>query len=148
VTEMEMEVRPTKIGVISCSGEAEPEGTIARNAVRLVMEKYRPGLVVSLCLPLYLAGDGGEREFAKKVPVITVDGCDKSCARLATEKYSGEVESFLDVRDLFKQWGVEDKPTRSHPGRLEEELTEKVALEIVKLVDRLVEEGKVEVESR
>jgi len=148
VTEMEMEVRPTKIGVISCSGEAEPEGTIARNAVRLVMEKYRPGLVVSLCLPLYLAGDGGEREFAKKVPVITVDGCDKSCARLATEKYSGEVESFLDVRDLFKQWGVEDKLTRSHPGRLEEELTERVALEIVKLVDRLVEEGKVEVESR
>lgn len=145
---MEMEVRPTKIGVISCSGEAEPEGTIARNAVRLVMEKYRPGLVVSLCLPLYLAGDGGEREFAKKVPVITVDGCDKSCARLATEKYSGEVESFLDVRDLFKQWGVEDKLTRSHPGRLEEELTEKVAQEIVKLVDRLVEEGKVEVESR
>lgn len=44
--------------------------------------------------------------------------------------------------------GVEDKLTRSHPGRLEEELTEKVAQEIVKLVDRLVEEGKVEVESR
>ena len=145
---MQMEVRPTKVGVLPCSGEEEPEGTITRNAVRLVMEKYRPGLVVSLCLPLYLAGDGGEREFAKKVPVITVDGCDKSCARLATEKYSGEVESFLDVRDLFKQWGVEDKLTRSHPGRLEEELTEKVALEIVKLVDRLVEEGKVEVESR
>jgi len=145
---MQMEVRPTKVGVLPCSGEEEPEGTITRNAVRLVMEKYRPGLVVSLCLPLYLAGDGGEREFAKKVPVITVDGCDKSCARLATEKYSGEVESFLDVRDLFKQWGVEDKLTRSHPGRLEEELTERVALEIVKLVDRLVEEGKVEVESR
>ncbi len=145
---MQMEVRPTKVGVLPCSGEEEPEGTITRNAVRLVMEKYRPGLVVSLCLPLYLAGDGGEREFAKKVPVITVDGCDKSCARLATEKYSGEVESFLDVRDLFKQWGVEDKLTRSHPGRLEEELTEKVAQEIVKLVDRLVEEGKVEVESR
>jgi len=144
---MELEMRPTKIGVLACSGEEEPEGTITRNAVRLVMEKYKPGLVVSLCLPLYLAGDGAERDFAKKVPVITVDGCGKACARLATEKYSGEVESWLDVRDLLKQWGVTDKLSRSHPGKLEEELTERVAKEIAKLVDRLVEEGKVEVES-
>jgi uncharacterized metal-binding protein len=142
---MEMEMRPTKVGVLPCSGEEEPEGTITRNAVRLVMEKYRPGLVVSLCLPLYLAGDGGEREFAKKVPVITVDGCEKSCARLATEKYSGEVEAWLDVRDLFREWGVTEKLSRSHPGKLEEEVTERVAREIVKLVDRLVEEGRVEV---
>ena len=143
-----MEMRPTKVGVLPCSGEEEPEGTITRNAVRIVMEKYKPGLVVSLCLPLYLAGDGGERDFAKKVPVIAVDGCGKACARLSTEKYSGEVESWLDVRDLLAQWGVTEKLSRSHPGELEEELTEKVAQEIAKLVDRLVEEGKVEVESR
>lgn len=145
---MQMEIRPTRVGVISCSGEEEPEGTITRNAVRLVMEKYKPGLVVSLCLPLYLAGDGGERDFANKVPVIAVDGCEKSCARLATEKYSGEVESWLDVRDLLAQWGVTDELSRSHPGKLEEELTERVAQEIVKVVDRLIDEGKVEVGSR
>lgn len=144
---MEIETRPTKVGVLSCSGEKEPEGTITRNAVRLVMEQYRPGLVVSLCLPLYLAGDGGERDFAKKVPVITVDGCGKSCARLATERYSGEVESWLDIRTLLEQWGITEKLSRSHSGRLEEEVTEKVALEIMKLIDRLVEEGKVEVGS-
>ncbi len=145
---MQMEVRPTKVGVISCSGESEAEGTIARNAVRLVMEYYRPGIVVSLCLPLYLAGDGGERDFAKKVPVIAVDGCEKACARLATKKYSGEVASWLDIGDLLNQWGVTDKLSRSHPGRLEEELTERVAREIVKLVDQLIDEGKVEVENR
>lgn len=145
---MQMEVRPTKVGVISCSGESEAEGTIARNAVRLVMETYRPGIVVSLCLPLYLAGDGGERDFAKKVPVIAVDGCEKACARLATEKYSGEVASWLDIKDLLKQWGVTDELSRSHPGKLEEGLTERVAQEIVKVVDRLIDEGKVEVGSR
>lgn len=141
--ELEIETRPTKVGVLPCSGESEPEGTITRNAVRLVMEKYKPGLVVSLCLPLYLAGDGGERDFARKVPVIAVDGCGKSCARLATEKYSGDVESYLDVRDLLKKWGVTEKLSRSHPGKLEEELTERVAQEIVKMVERLVGEGKV-----
>lgn len=145
---MELEVRPTKVGVLSCSGESEAEGTIARNAVRLVMEKYRPGIVVTLCLPLYLAGDSGERDFAKKVPVIAVDGCEKACARMATEKYSGEVASRLDIRDLLAQWGVTEELSRSHPGKLEEEVTERVAEEIVKLVDRLLEEGKVKVDRR
>lgn len=139
---METEVRPLKVGVLSCSGESEAEGTIARNAVRLVMEKYRPDVVVTLCLPLYLAGDSGERDFARRVPVIAVDGCEKACARLATEKYSGKVASQLDIGKLFEQWGVTEKLSRSHPGALEQELTERVAQEIVRIVDRLVEEGK------
>ena len=80
-----------------------------------------------------------------KKPVIAVDGCEKACARLATEKYSGEVEAYLDVSNLLKQWGVADKLSRSHPGKLEEDLTERVAGEIVKVIDRLIEEGKVEV---
>ena len=143
---MEMEVLPTKVGVLSCSGESEAEGTIARNAVRLVMEKYRPGKVVTLCLPLYLAGDGGEREFARKVPVIAVDGCEKACARKATEKYSGEVESWIDIRDLLKQWGVIDKLSRSHPGKLEADLAERVAKEIVQRIDALMEGSDVSVD--
>jgi len=143
---LETIARPTKVGVISCSGESEAEGTIARNAVRLVMEKYRPGMVVTLCLPLYLAGDGGERDFAKKVPVIAVDGCEKACARLATEKYSGDVAAWIDIRDLLEQWGVTSKLSRSHPGDLERELTERVAQEIVNRIDTLIEEGKVEVD--
>jgi len=146
VTEMEMEVRPTKVGVISCAGEAEPEGTISRNAVRLVMDRYRPGIAVSLCLPLFVAGDEGERGFARKVPVIAVDGCEKACARFATEKYSGEVEAWLDVRDLLREWDVTGELSRSHPGELEAELTERVAAEISKIIDRFIMEGKVDVE--
>jgi uncharacterized metal-binding protein len=140
---MAMETKPKFVGVLSCSGEAEAEGTIARNAVRLVMEKYRPGITVSLCLPLYLAGDGGEREFAKKAPVIAVDGCDKACARLSTEKYSGKVRDAIDIRSLLREWGVEKELSPSHPGELEKELTEKVAQEIVKKIDALIESGDV-----
>lgn len=138
-----MEARPKKVGVLSCSGEAEPEGTIARNAVRLVMERYRPGMTVSLCLPLYLAGDEGERRFARTFPVIAVDGCDKACARLATEKYSGDVEESIDIRELLREWGVEEKLSRSHPGELEWELADRVAREIVKKIDAMIDEGKI-----
>ncbi len=142
---MPLETRPKYVGVLSCSGEEEPEGTIARNAVRLVMEKYRPGITVSLCLPLYLAGDSGEQEFAKRVPVIAVDGCEKACARLSTEKYSGEVSGAIDIRALLREWGVEGELSRSHTGELEWELADRVAREIVKIIDRYIEEGKVTV---
>ncbi len=138
-----MDSMSTKVGVISCSGEAEAEGTVCRNAVRLVMEKYRPGLVVSLCLPLFLVGDEGERNFAARFPVISVDGCEKFCAKRATEMYSGEVEDFLDLRSLLREWQVNETLSRSHPDKLEWELTERLAAEIVKCVDALVSEGKV-----
>ncbi len=142
---MEMETTPKAVGVISCAGEAEPEGTISRNAVRLVMEKYCPGIAVSICLPLFLAGDEGERNFARKVPVIAVDGCNKACARWATEKYSGEVEECIDIRALLDEWGIDGDLSRSHPGELEEEITERLAKHIVDIIDRFIDEGKVSV---
>jgi uncharacterized metal-binding protein len=70
-----------KVGVISCSGEECLGGTLSRLATRTVMEKLREGKVVSLCLPLYIAGGDEERDFAKNFPVIAVDGCSKCCAK-------------------------------------------------------------------
>jgi len=93
---------PIKVGIISCAGEEIPEGTISRLAVRRVLEQLRPGQVVSLCLPLFLAGDGGEREFARDYPTITIDGCDKRCAQWGTETYSGPITATLVVADILK----------------------------------------------
>lgn len=91
----------SKIGIISCSGEEIPEGTIARQAVRRVLEGLRPQQTVTLCLPLFLAGEAGERRFASEHPTITVDGCDKLCAKRGTEKYSGQVSASLVVSDIL-----------------------------------------------
>lgn len=90
-----------KVGIISCSGEEIPEGTIARQAVRRVLEGLRPQHTVTLCLPLFLAGEEGERRFAREHPTITVDGCSKLCAKRGTEKYSGKVSASLVVSDIL-----------------------------------------------
>jgi uncharacterized metal-binding protein len=76
---------PTWIGIIACAGEDLTEGTISRLAVRKVMEELRPDPAVTVCLPLYLAGDAGEQEFARTYPTITIDGCEKQCARCGRE---------------------------------------------------------------
>ena len=96
-----MSPQTTKVGIISCSGEATPEGTISRLATRLVLELLRPNTTVTLCLPLFLAGNEAERSFAKTHPTITIDGCDKQCAKWGTEEHSGPVSSALVVTDIL-----------------------------------------------
>lgn len=88
-----------KAGLISCSGEELPEGTVTRRAVRKVLETLRPGETVTLCLPLFLAGGEGERAFARFYPTIAVDGCAKRCAALATEKYSAKPAASIVVSE-------------------------------------------------
>jgi hypothetical protein len=91
----------TKVGIVSCSGEAIPEGTISRLATRRVLELLRPNATVTLCLPLFLAGNEAERNFAKTHPTITIDGCDKQCAKWGTEQHSGPVSSALVVTEIL-----------------------------------------------
>ncbi len=93
--------KTSKVGIISCSGEEIPEGTISRSAVRRVLESLRPHDAVTLCLPLFLAGNEGERNFARTHPTITIDGCDKQCARWGTEKHGGPVARALVVSEIL-----------------------------------------------
>jgi uncharacterized metal-binding protein len=92
-----------KVGLISCSGEEMPEGTVTRRAVRRVLDTLRPDETVTLCLPLFLAGGEGERAFARYYPTIAVDGCDKRCAALATEKYSAKPAASIIVTEIAKK---------------------------------------------
>jgi hypothetical protein len=94
-----------KVGLVACSSEELPEGTVTRRAVRKVLERLRPDDTVALCLPLFLAGGEGERSFARFYPTIAVDGCDKRCAARATEKYSAKPAASIIVTDIAKECG-------------------------------------------
>ena len=96
-----MSAEITKVGIISCSGEAIPEGTISRLATRRVLELLRPDVTVTLCLPPFLAGHDAERNFARTHPTITIDGCPKQCAKWGTEKHSGPVSGALVVSEIL-----------------------------------------------
>ena len=91
----------SKIGIISCSGEEIRRGDDRAAGVRRVLEGLRPQQTVTVCLPLFLAGEVGERRFASEHPTITVDGCSKLCAKRGTEQYSGQVSASLVVSDIF-----------------------------------------------
>jgi uncharacterized metal-binding protein len=126
-----------KVGIISCSGEEIPEGTVARQAVRRVLEALRPQQTVTLCLPLFLAGEEGERRFAREHPTITVDGCSKLCAKRGTEKYSGQVSASLVIGDILGNRAKGGHRSTGHADKADEEAVWLVAERIANEVDAL-----------
>ena len=127
-----------KVGLISCSGEELAEGTVTRRAVRQVLETLRPDDTVTLCLPLFLAGGEGERAFARYYPTIAVDGCDKRCAALATEKYSAKPAASIIVTKIAKERGCGVIGTSRRLNEEGKRLAEAVAGKIAEETDRLL----------
>jgi uncharacterized metal-binding protein len=96
-----VDVPDRKVGIVACSGEELAEGTITRLAALKVLEQVRPGQTVTICLPLFLAGGEGDRAFARFHPTIALDGCDKRCAALGTERYSARPAASIVVGDVI-----------------------------------------------
>ena len=133
-----MTLAKNKVGIICCSGEDLPEGTISRVATRLVLEKLRPDDTVTLCLPLFLAGGEDERAFARVFPTIAVDGCDKKCAEVGTTKYSGKPVATIVVSEIMKKYPQIKATSHEKLNAKEMELAKKVAEEISKKVDAIL----------
>jgi uncharacterized metal-binding protein len=131
----------SKIGIISCSGEEIAEGTISRLATRRVLEGLRPQQTVTLCLPLFLAGEAGERRFAREHPTITVDGCPKLCAKRGTEQYSGRVSASLVVSDILGYRGKGCHRSSRDADQADEQAVWLVAERIAAEVDALTASG-------
>ena len=127
-----------KVGLVSCSGEDLPEGTISRIATLEVLLKRKPFDTTTICLPLFVAGGEGDRLFAKNYPTITVDGCEKLCAKKATEKYSGKVTCSINVKDFIKDTKICNKRNLNSQ---EKKIASKVAAEISSKVDDILKKG-------
>ena len=135
------ELSQKKVGIIACSGEELPEGTVTRLAALRVLEQLRPGSTVTICLPLFLAGGEGDRAFAKFYPTITIDGCEKRCAYRGTEQYSNRPAVGIVVTDLIAQQGLAQPQGRLKLNVAGMQVVERTAELTAAKVDELV--GKV-----
>ncbi len=131
-----------KVGLIACSGEDLPVGTVSRVATLQVLERLRPQDTVTLCLPLFLAGEERERAFARFYPAIAVDGCAKRCAARATAKYSAEPAASLVVDDLIAEKGLPEPHGKRDLDEAGQAVAQAVAEELAGQVDRLLGEKR------
>ena len=143
-----MALPATKVGIISCSGEELPEGTIALIATRLVLEKLRPDKTVTICLPLFLAGNKNERDFARVYPTITVDGCSKRCAQTATSNLSGKPTCSILISDIAKRHPKIELKSLENPSEDEMKIAREVAEEIASKVDIILKKSSGKAESK
>ena len=127
-----------KVGIVSCSGEELPEGTVTRLAALKVLEQLRPTDTVTICLPLFLAGGEGDRAFAKFYPTIAVDGCELRCAARATEMYSSKPAASIMVRDLVAENGLEQPEGRRRLNSAGLQAVDATAERMAALVDELL----------
>jgi uncharacterized metal-binding protein len=130
-----------KVGIISCSGEAIPGGTISRVACRKVLDELRPDKSVTLCFPLFVAGGEEERMFADLFPTITVDGCEKRCAAIGTERLSGKPTKTLIVTEILKNRGICIPTKLRNLGDEEKAAAQAVAEEIAAAIDEILTTG-------
>jgi uncharacterized metal-binding protein len=130
--------KPKKVGIISCSGEAIPGGTISRVACRKILEELRPRQSVTICLPLFIAGGEEERMFTDLFPTITVDGCEKRCAALGTERLSGTPTRTLVVTEILKEKGIAPTTKLRNLGPEEQVAVQAVAEEIAAAIDEIL----------
>lgn len=128
----------SKVGVLSCSGEELPEGTVSRLAALRVLHELRPHETVTLCLPLFLAGGESERAFASVHPTITVDGCDLRCAARATAMYSAEPAASVVVNDLVAEHCLGRPEGRRRLNEAGRQAVDATANHVVELVDKLL----------
>ena len=127
----------SKIGLISCSGEGLSEGMISRVATRRILEERDD--VVTICLPLFLAGGQEERDFAKDNPCITVDGCSKMCAAKGVKMY-GKVQpkSSIIISELIEK----DKHLKPKSKSKIEPEDEKLVHQTMKIINKEIEKVK------
>ncbi len=127
-----------KVGLISCSGEGLPEGMISRVATRRTLEERDD--VVTICLPLFLAGGQEERDFAKDNPCITVDGCDKMCAAKGVKMY-GKVDpkSSIVVSEIEEKDRHLKPTSKSKIEPADEKLVHETMKTIIKEIEKVRE---------
>jgi len=135
-----MKINSRKIALISCSGEDLPEGTVSRVATRRILEQRDD--TVTICLPLFLAGGQGERDFAKENPCITVDGCQKMCAAVGVKKYGGVTPRSTIVISEVAETLKCPKPTSKSKITSDDEKLVQNTMKIINEKIRAVKEGK------
>lgn len=134
------ELPKKKVGIVSCSGEEIPEGTVTRLAALKVLEQMRPGDTVTICLPLFLAGGEGDRAFAKFYPTIAVDGCEKRCAYRGTELYSNRPAASIVVTDVVIDQGLPKPQGKRKLNEAGARAVDAVAQQIAEQVDTLLDQ--------
>jgi uncharacterized metal-binding protein len=91
-----------KVVVLPCSGIGKVYGALARETMYELLERVRPGMVATTCLPLLVIKDPDAVALVTGNPVITIDGCPKDCAKKSVEALGKAVDKAFEAIKFYK----------------------------------------------
>lgn len=97
-----MSGKSSKVVVLACSGIGKVYGAIARETAYELMDRVRPGVVVTTCLPLLVIEDPDAKKLITENPVITIDGCPKSCSLKSVEAHGVQPAKMYQAINFYK----------------------------------------------
>jgi uncharacterized metal-binding protein len=97
-----MSQKANKVVVLPCSGIGKVYGAVARETTYELMDRVRPGVVVTTCLPLLVIDDPEALQLVAENPVITIDGCPKSCAQKSVEAHGIKPAGTYQAINFYK----------------------------------------------
>lgn len=92
-----------KVVVLPCSGIGKVYGALARETMYELLERVRPDMVVTTCLPLLVIKDPEAVALVTGNPVITIDGCPKDCAKKSVEALGKAVDQAFEAIKFYKE---------------------------------------------
>jgi len=129
-----------KFVVLPCSGVGKTYGSIAREAAYRVIEKLKPGVTLTVCLPRLIVNDGDVRQLVKDNLCIVIDGCPSKCASFAVESAGCKPTVVFEVTKLLREHR-NLKPDRASVIELDEngrKLAEIIAEKVSREVDKVL----------
>jgi uncharacterized metal-binding protein len=126
-----------KVVVLPCSGIGKVFGALARETAYELVERVRPGVATTTCLPLLVINDPEAVAKVKENPVITIDGCPKECARKSVEAAGGRVAKAHEAIKFYKQHKDLKPEGVAEVNETGRKLAEIAARELAKEVDEL-----------
>lgn len=91
-----------KVVVLPCSGIGKVFGALARETTYELIDRVRPGKVVTTCLPLLVIQDSEAKRLVLENPVMTIDGCAKDCAKKSVELQGAKVAKTYQAINFYK----------------------------------------------
>jgi uncharacterized metal-binding protein len=133
-----MKEKRKKVIVLACSGIGKVYGALARETAYELVEKVRPEVTKLTCLPLLVIGDPEARQMVTDNPVITIDGCPKSCAYKNVEFQGARVARAYQAINFYKAHKDLKPEGVAELNELGQKLAEVSAVELAQVVDELM----------
>ncbi len=126
-----------KVVVLPCSGIGKVYGALARETMYELLERIRPGMVATTCLPLLVIKDPDAVALVTGNPVITIDGCPKDCAKKSVQALGKEPDKTYEAIKFYKEHKDLKPEGVAEVNDTGRKLAAVAAAEVAKVVDEL-----------